>query len=245
MLNPFKSKPKEAEKLFFNTDIHCHVIPGIDDGASTLEKGVALVKALRRWGITRVVATPHVAEDIFPNSIETITPAFGDLKQVLKDEEVDVKLNHSAEYRIDDYSLTQINDRAIPTIPGNRILVENSFVQEPWNLDDTLFHLKVQGYRLIFAHPERYAYYHDNLKRLKALHFNGMDFQINLLSLAGYYGKQIKEVAEWLVDNNLVEFIGTDIHRQEHIDAIDRYIGSRDYRRHASVLAPRLLNDCL
>lgn len=245
MFNPFRNKPENDDRLFFSTDLHCHVLPGIDDGAPTVEKGVELVKALKRWGIDRIIATPHVAEDVFPNTIDTITPAIDSLRHALDEAGIEVDLSHSAEFRIDDHALTQIATKTIPTMPGNRLLVENSFIQEPWNLDKTLFQLKVQGYRLILAHPERYAYYHGNRSRLSALHANGMDFQINVLSLAGYYGKEIKGMVEWLIDNNLVEYIGTDIHRQEHIEAIDRYIGSRDFRRHSRQLAPRLLNSAL
>lgn len=245
MFNLFKRNNTEGEKLFFTTDVHCHVVPGIDDGASTLEKGVKLVKALKRWGIDSVIATPHIAEDTFPNSHATIEDPFNQLKEALEAESIDVKLSHSAEYRIDDFALSQIEAGDAMTFGDNYLLIENSFVQEPWNLDQTLFQLKVKGYKLVFAHPERYTYYHHRPQRYIDLHTSGMYFQINLLSLAGYYGKEVKRMAEWLIDRGIVDFIGTDIHRSEHVRAIDRYLASRDYQRHRRQLESTILNDTL
>lgn len=244
MLPFFKPKSDaDDQHLFFATDIHCHLIPGIDDGAPTVEKGVELAKALKRWGIKKVIATPHVTEDTYENTPATIAGPLAELRGALETERVDLPVSHSAEFRIDDFSLQQIESGNIVPFPGNYLLVENSFVQEPWDMDRTLFNLKIKGFKLMLAHPERYSYYQENRKRYTALHTNGMYFQINVLSLAGHYGKEAKRTAEWLAENGLVDFIGTDIHRQAHIDAIDRYIGSRDFRRHRDMLAGVVLND--
>lgn len=244
MLPFFKSKTEaDDQHLFFATDIHCHLIPGIDDGAPSVEKGMDLARALNRWGITKVIATPHVTEDTYENTPETIAGPLRELRSAIETEGLDLDVSHSAEFRIDDFSLQQIESGNIVPFPGNYLLVENSFVQEPWDMDRTLFNLKIKGFKLILAHPERYSYYQENHKRYTALHTNGMYFQINVLSLAGHYGKEAKRTAEWLAENGLVDFIGTDIHRQAHIDCIDRYIGSRDFRRHRDMLAGVVLND--
>lgn len=246
VLNLFKPKPAEADgKIFFGTDIHCHVLPGVDDGAQTIEKAIELVDWLAEHGVSRIIASPHVAEDKFPNTQERLDQALGELNDALKASGRDIEVERSAEFRIDDFSLTQIGTGAVRSIPGNYLLVENSFIQEPFNLDNTLFQLKVDGYKLILAHPERYMYYHTNRRRYGELHTNGTYFQINLLSLAGHYGKEVKRMAEWLIEKNLVDFIGTDIHRTEHLQALDRYLTSRDYARHRRLLSPHLLNHTL
>lgn len=244
MFNPFRSKDK-GRTLFFETDMHCHVLPGVDDGAPDLAHSMELIEALSRWGVRRVVATPHVTEDTFPNSPDTIAEPLATLRQEISGRGMDIELTSAAEYRISDFAVNEITGGRAMTMGNNCLLVENPFVQEPWNLDQTLFDLKVKGFNLIFAHPERYIYYHQHPERYRALHNNGMYFQINLLSLAGYYGKEMKKQAEWLAEQGLVEYVGTDVHRRAHVDAIDAYLGSRDYRRHAAMLADNLLNDRL
>ena len=109
-----------------------------------------------------------------------------------------------------------------------------------------IFDLKVKDYTPILAHPERYVYYWGhNRHRYKELHELGLLFQINLLSLAGYYGKHEKSAAEWLIDNYLVDFIGSDIHGMRHIDAIDAYLRSKSSRKHFEKLHGHLLNDTI
>ncbi|MDE5959925.1 MAG: hypothetical protein K2G59_07185, partial [Muribaculaceae bacterium] len=127
----------------------------------------------------------------------------------------------------------------------NYLLVENSFAQEPWGLDKLLFDLKLKGYVPVMAHPERYLYYSvNNRDRYRQLHDTGLLFQINLLSLAGAYGKQEKQTAEWLLEHGMVEFIGTDIHRRGHTEYIDAYLRSRDFTRHSRHFN-NLLNDTI
>ena len=125
-------------------------------------------------------------------------------------------------------------------MPGNFLLIENSFIQEPWDLDRIVFDLKIKGFKPILAHPERYFYYAEGHRdRYVKLHSNGLMFQINLLSLSGYYGKAEKNTAEYLLENGMVDFIGTDLHNHKHADSIDAYLASRDYQRHLRFLFPR------
>ncbi len=116
-------------------------------------------------------------------------------------------------------------------------------MQEPWNLDQLLFDLQVKGLSPILVHPERYSYYYGKKDRYKTIHDGGTSFQINLLSLAGYYGKEEKRMAEYLIENDMVDYIGSDLHRTSHADAIDRYLASKDYERHRSALEHRIAND--
>ncbi len=97
-------------------------------------------------------------------------------------------MTNSAEYRIDELFTKQLEEDVIMPYPGNYILIENSFMQEPWNLDQLIFDLQVKGYRPVMA-TERFSYYYEKRNRYKALHDAGALFQINVLSLSGYYGK--------------------------------------------------------
>lgn len=243
MFNFFGGKSSDDHKLFFNTDIHCHIVPGIDDGAATTEKSLSLIRRMMGWGIRRIIATPHVTEDTFENTPEIIEEAFGHLTNVLKSAHVDIDISHSAEYRIDEFFVSQIEAGNIRPYPNNYLLVENSYVQEPWNLEQTIFDLRMKGWKPILAHPERYMYYYDNRARYKRLHDTGLLFQVNVLSLAGHYGKDVKHVAEFLIENGMVDLLGTDLHRSSHADSIDRYLRSKDYRRHRDQLEGLILND--
>ena len=158
MFSLFKKKIEKAE-LCFNTDIHCHIVPGNDDGSPDVTTSVELVERMKGWGINRIIASPHVTQEAFENTPEIIGQALAPLKSELETKGIDVELSHSAEYRIDEFFLSQLECGNIVSLPGNYLLVENSFLQEPWNLDKILFDLKVRGYKPILAHPERYYYY--------------------------------------------------------------------------------------
>lgn len=245
MFNFFNKKSGEDSKLFFTTDIHSHVVPGIDDGSPSVEKSVELVSAMQRWGLEKLIVTPHVTQDTFENTPDIIEDAFGQLKSGLDEAGIAIDLDHSAEYRIDEMFVDQLNADMVRRLHGDYLLVENSYIQEPLSLDEILFTVSMKGFRPILAHPERYYYYYDKRTRYDELHAKGILFQVNLLSLAGYYGKDVKKIAEMLVEKNYVDFLGTDLHRQAHVEAIDKYLSSKDYRRHREQLQSRILNDTL
>lgn len=244
MFNIFGKKDKD-KKLYFHTDIHSHVIPGIDDGSSDPAHSVELIQRMKSWGLDHLIATPHVTQDTFENTPDTIAEALALLRSELDEKGVDIKLENAAEYRLDEFSLAQIQNGKPMLYPNKYILVENSFMQEPWNLTKIIFDLNIAGYRPIWAHPERYTYYYDKSKkgRYGEVRHAGILFQVNLLSLAGYYGKEQQKIAEELIEKGYVDFLGTDLHNNRHADAIEAYIGSRDYRRHKKALESRIKND--
>lgn len=237
-------KKSEPLRLPFKTDIHCHIIPGVDDGSPDVDTSVELVKRMNSWGIERIIATPHITEATFDNTPEILDPALEELQEALKARGVDVAVSRASENRIDDFFREQLAAGQITPYPNNYILVENSFIQEPWDLDQFLFDLKIKGYRPILAHPERFHYYFDeHPERYDALHRAGNLFQVNVLSLAGGYSKQEKRVAEKLIEKGYVDFIGTDLHNSRHADIIDAYLTTKDARRHFAALEGRIFND--
>lgn len=217
--------------LFYNTDIHSHLVPGIDDGSGDVQTSVALIRHMKDWGITRILTTPHVTQDTFENTPEIISNAFGSLKKAIKENNIDIDIIHSAEYRLDDYFLKAFKNNELILFPNNHILVENSFIQEPMHFDNTLFELKLKGYTPILAHPERYKYYSYKKNRYHEIHDTGTLFQVNILSFAGYYGKEIKETSEWLLEHGMIDFIGTDMHNIRHAEFIDNFLKSKAYHK--------------
>ena len=227
-----KKKYNKDSRLFFNTDIHSHLCPGIDDGAKDLSTAIELISGLNRLGITRMIITPHVTDEVFPNNSISINDAFNQLLNAPLIKQLNIQLHCSAEYRIDNLLIEQLSSKSIIPLPNDYILIENSWIQEPFNLEGFLYSLQSDyGYRPILAHPERYEYYLDDKNRLLKLHNNGVLFQTNLLSLAGRYGKKIKRFAESLLNDNLVDFIGSDLHHHIHLEEINNYVLSKDYAK--------------
>lgn len=245
MFNIFKRSKGavEPQEFFFKTDIHCHVLPGIDDGSPDAATSIELIKRMKAWGLERIIASPHVTNLTFPNTPETVGAAREALKKALADDGTDMVIENSAEYRIDDLFARELEAERLMTLPNNYILIENPFVREPGNLDSVIFDLQVRGLRPILVHPERYSYYYKHAERYEVLHNAGAMFQINVLSLAGGYGKDERKIAEMLIEKGLVDFVGTDLHNAAHADIIDRYLASSDYLKDRDRLKGRILND--
>lgn len=241
----FFFKRVKPQHLFFETDVHCHLAPGIDDGQQTASGGADLMERESQWGISRIILTPHITQDTFENTPEIITDAVNQLKDEVNSRGIHVALEYSAEHRLDAFFRSELENGNIKPFPGNYLLVENPFVQEAWDLDNQLFDLNIKGYKPVLAHPERYAYYFSHPERYEQLHSAGTLFQINLLSLAGYYGRSVKKIAEMLISKQLVDFVGSDMHNLIHAEAIERYLLSHDYRKHAQALKTHILNDKL
>lgn len=240
------SKSTKTAVLPFTTDIHCHVLPGVDDGSPDTTTSVELVRRMHEWGISRIIATPHITDVTFPNTPDTLDPPLEELRSALEANGIDVELQRASENRIDDFFRSQLDAGVITPYPGNYLLVENSFVQEPWQLDQFLFDLKIKGFMPVLAHPERYHYYfEDHPERYDMLHNSGTLFQINLLSLAGYYSKKEKKTAEKLIEKGYVDFLGTDLHNHRHADAIEAYLLTKEAGKHFKALEGKIRNDTL
>jgi hypothetical protein len=221
MFNFFKKKKVltgEDLKFSFNTDIHSHILPGIDDGSPDLATSLRLVKGLYDMGIRKTIATPHVIADLYRNTPETINAALDILKPALIDEGIDIELAAAAEYMMDDYFLKLMRSKQpMLTIKDNLILTEQSYATPTSNINEICFELITAGYRPILAHPERYFYYHSDLDNYQHLKDMGFLFQVNLLSLTGYYGKPVAKVAKFLFEENMVDYVGTDLHHERHL----------------------------
>lgn len=228
----FFGKKKETNStIFYDTEVHCHILPGIDDGSPNVETSVELVKQMQSWGIRSIVTTSHVTESTFENTPETIQNAYNSLQAALTAQNIDIKIHLSAEYRMDEFFTKQLNNATILPFPDNHILIENSFYQPYWEIKELIFDLQLKGYTPILAHPERYMYYHKTPKIYTELHEQGCLFQVNLLSLAGYYYPEVKEMAWLLLDKGMADFIGSDLHNTTHTSFITQYLGSKEYNK--------------
>lgn len=245
MFGKLFKRSKEQVKLFYNTDVHCHILPGVDHGSQSMEQSLEMLRAEAEMGINRVILTSHVTAITFENTRETLTDAFIKLKDAVTDEGMDMELFLSAEYRMDEYfDKEYAADHLIP-MPGNHILLENSFQQELMNLDDLLFDMQVKGYRTILAHPERYTYYSRRRKRYEQLHNAGARFQVNILSFTGYFGEEARDSALWFAHNGMIDYLGSDMHNVKHAHIIMDYINSKEWKKLSPEIESTVKNDLI
>ncbi len=204
-------------------DIHSHLLPGIDDGVKTIYQSGYILEQFENFGFKKVITTPHIMQDIWPNSSQTITSNLKKLKGVLVPLGITkIELQAGAEYMMDDLFYERIKNNDILPLHKNYILVEMSTFAPPINLNEILFEIKLAGYIPILAHPERYSYYHDDLKKYDELKESGFLLQLNLLSMSGYYGEQIKSFAKKLIDLGYIDFTGTDVHNYHQLEVLEK-----------------------
>ncbi|OCX51292.1 capsular biosynthesis protein [Mucilaginibacter sp. PPCGB 2223] len=223
MFGLFKKRRDEQPKLNFEAiavDMHSHVLPGIDDGAQNPQESIELIKTMMSAGIKKIIATPHVMNDYYRNTPESIKSALAVLKAELAEQQIDIPVEASAEYFFDEVFMELVEKNELLPMGKNYILFEFSFVSPPPVFIPTIIKLKDMGYIPILAHPERYPYY--TLDQYKNLKQWGCMLQLNTISLTGYYGRETKLCAEELVDNQLVDFISSDMHATRHADAFVR-----------------------
>jgi tyrosine-protein phosphatase YwqE len=229
----FKKKAAAATDLsWLGTDIHSHLLPGIDDGAPDLPASLELLKGLADLGFKKVVTTPHVFWEMYPNTTETIGEKEALVKNAAAEAEIDVAFSAAAEYFIDDHFAQHIaGKKPLRTLHDNLVLVEFSMLTAPMELQDVLFQMQLQGYQPLIAHPERYTYLNRQPQFFDTLKNSGCLFQLNLLSLTPHYGTAVQALAEYLLKNNMYDYAGTDLHGQKHLQALQSLGASPLYAR--------------
>ena len=215
------------------TDIHSHILPGIDDGSPDVETSIALIRGLMELGITRSVATPHIISDMYRNNADTINTALAVLKKELIKEKISFEVSAAAEYMMDAYFFELLQNKTeLLTIKDNIVLTEFSYAMMPNNPEQMSFAIITEGYKPILAHPERYPYYFNDHKAFHRLIELGFSLQVNLLSLTGYYGKEAAKAAIYMLKNDLVSYLGTDIHHERHLEAFKDAFGKDGFKKH-------------
>jgi tyrosine-protein phosphatase YwqE len=220
MFSIFRKKTN-ADPLDFSAlkvDMHSHLIPGIDDGAPDLDTALNLIKELQELGFKKIITTPHVMADLYPNTSKIILNGLEKVRAAIAAAGIEIEIDAAAEYLLDEAFEHKLSEDDLLTLPGKKVLVEMSFVNPAPNLESILFELQMKGYRPIMAHPERYQYYHNDFGKFERLIDRGCELQVNLLSLTGYYGAPIKKVAQKLLKADMVSFLGTDLHNDKHLE---------------------------
>ena len=225
MVSLFKTKPKLAALIPSNyVDIHSHVLPGIDDGAKTMEDTRFLLDGMAQLGFSKSITTPHTMGNVWDNTSETIKEALEAVHATVPIAAQALNLQAASEYFLDEHLMELATQGPLLTLKENYILVEMSYLNAPLQLYDFLFELQLKGYQLILAHPERYSFLHGKKKEYAKLKKAGCMFQLNLLATVGYYGKDVCEIADYLLKEDCYDFVGSDIHHAQHLASFDKKI---------------------
>ncbi|MEZ0608456.1 tyrosine-protein phosphatase [Fibrella sp. WM1] len=196
------------------TDMHNHLIPGVDDGVKTLDESLTCLRQYAAWGIRRVIATPHISQDYHPNTATQLLEAVKSVQQALRDENIPIEFSVAAEYLLDEQFDHLLRSGELLSFGAKQyVLIETGWAAAPRQLDQWVFDLQVKGYTPILAHPERYRYYQTEPYLLKQLREQGCLLQLNLMSLAGRYGSKAQKLAQDLLKEHCISFIGSDLHR--------------------------------
>jgi len=221
-----KKKPKvELPPFDFSTiavDMHSHLLPGIDDGAATLDHSIGMILKFKELGYKKLIATPHIMMDCYQNTPEIIAAKHAEVKAELERLQIEIEFEAAAENFYEEALTEAIKEKRAVTIKDNYLLFEFSFFSEPSQIDQLIFDMSVNGYIPVLAHYERYPYYFRNPAKIEEYRSKGVLIQVNLLSIVGHYGPEVMEQAHYLIDNQLVDFVSLDCHRIEHLEILER-----------------------
>jgi len=231
MFSFFKKREISPEPPEIYVDIHSHFIPGIDDGARTTEESLLLLKRMSDLGYKKVITTPHIMSDAYPNTPDIIRKGAESLRISIEENGIDIKLEAAAEYYLDEAFYDLIRKDEVLTIADRYLLFETSYVSKPLHTEALIFEISSAGYTPLMAHPERYRYIKDPKKEYGRLRDLGVMFQVNINSFGGHYGKHAKSLASFLSDAGMIDFLGSDTHHIKHTESLREVRETNEYRR--------------
>ncbi|MBE9469528.1 MAG: capsular biosynthesis protein [Bacteroidetes bacterium] len=207
--------------------MHSHLIPEIDDGATSVEQSLHLIKGLKDLGYKKLIATPHVISDFYQNTPEKINKGLLILRNALKEANINIEIEVAAEYYLDFDFQKKLDTEELLTFGSNYLLFELPFYNKPQFFEETVFKMQTLGYKPVLAHPERFTFWNNDFKAYNDLKDRGVLLQININSLVGGYSAQARKIAEKLIVNNMVDFVGSDTHNQHHIELLKKSLNNK------------------
>jgi len=223
MFSFFSKKNKVTDISWLGIDMHSHILPGLDDGSPDVATSLRFVKSLQELGFEQLICTPHIYTELYPNTWDLIDNSRSLLQSEMKKANISLKIVAGAEYMIDhDFNL----EKPLCPLDQKHLLIEMSYLNESPSISQTIFDIEIKGYHPVLAHPERYTFYFKDKSRLKRFKEKGCLLQLNLLSVLGYYGKEVKQLAEALLKEKMYDLAGTDLHHDRHLDMLTKSIQS-------------------
>ena len=197
---------RDSGVLRGSRDLHSHILYGVDDGITEAEESLAVLAFEESIGVKEVWCTPHIMEEV-PNETSVLRLRFDELLEIYQGP---INLHLAAEYMLDNLFLKRLRDGDILTISDNMILTEVSAAGAPYGFDGIISDIMSEGFHPILAHPERYGFMKE--KEYRRLREMGVFFQLNIASLTGYYGKEVRTRAEFLLKEDMYYVYGSDCH---------------------------------
>lgn len=220
---------KKAATL--DVDIHSHLIPNIDDGSQSMEQSIEMIEALIQLGFKKIITTPHIHPN-YPNHPEVILSGLENLQKELSKLELEIELEAAAEYYVDEVFHKKVKEKGlILSFGGKHVLVESSFLNKPVFFEAVMFDLQSAGYTPVLAHPERYRFLEGRLDWLEELKSMGVLLQVTLGSIGGYYGTKPERIGKSLLKNEMVDFLGSDLHRSSHLEYLEKGLKSKEVQK--------------
>ena len=218
----FRSKQVDFGAKDLKVDFHSHLIPGIDDGAKTLEDSLEMIRGLSELGYEKLITTPHIHWEYYRNNPAIVLDGLEKVRAAIEKEGIPIQLEAAAEYFMDEHFEELIEKEELLTFGNKYVLVEMSFFAPTPGVENMIFKIKTKGYRPILAHPERYGYWAADMKKYQKLMDMGAELQVNLLSLSGQYGKEVYKTAKKLINQDMVSYLGSDMHHQDHLSRLKK-----------------------
>jgi tyrosine-protein phosphatase YwqE len=222
--NIFKKKNNILEEPLnlglLHTDLHSHLIPGIDDGSKTMEESIFLIREMAQLGYKKLITTPHTMNDYYKNNPDIILGGLDKLRNELVKENIDIEIDAASEYMLDDGFEEKLKSGKVLTFGDNFVLVEMSYMAEFPSLSTIIFEMQMEGYKVVLAHPERYNYWHNSFHKYQELVDRNVYLQMNINSLTGWYSESSKKMAERLLSENMISFLGSDLHNQNYLNEL-------------------------
>lgn len=208
-------------------DLHSHLIPNIDDGSQSVEQSISMIKRLKSLGFKKLITTPHIHPS-YPNTPEIILSGLEKLQRQLVHHHIEIELEAAAEYFVDESFQSRIKEnRPILSFGAKHVLVESSFLNKPVFFESVMFDLLSKGFTPVLAHPERYRFLEGRIDWLEELKSMGVLLQVTLGSIGGYYGTTPERIGKLLLRNKMVDFLGSDIHRESHVEFFEKGLKSK------------------
>ncbi len=230
-----KSQLQPFDLSLFRADMHSHLIPGIDDGSRSMDETIAMLAKFESLGFKKVVTTPHIMNEVYPNTPQIILEGLEHVRQTALGLGIDIEIEAAAEYYFDDSLVKAVKEASILTFGDRYVLIEFSFQAAPVYEDNLFFEMQLANYKPVLAHFERYSYFHGSNDKAIEYREKGVNIQVNLNSLTGHYGPDVRKQAQRLIDNELVDFVGTDCHRIQHQLLLEEHLSDPYFHKLGSL----------
>jgi len=227
----FKKKEERKRGPVLKVDLHSHLIPCIDDGSQSMEESMTLLTGMDALGYQKVITTPHIMLDAYKNTPEIINNGLKSLREAAIDAGLSIEIEAAAEYYLDDGFEALLKKGDVLTLKGNYLLFETSYFAKPIQLEEMIFAISSSGYIPLMAHPERYRYIKNLSEEYGRFKELGVLFQVNLNSFGGHYGKDAKRKADFLSEEGMIDFLGSDVHHKKQVETLNTVFLSDAYHR--------------